>query len=349
MPDIADVIAGRAENLHPPYIWFGGKRKVADAVWAALGDVDNYVEPFFGGGAVLLARPHAPRIETINDMDGFVVNFWRAVHADPDAVADAMNWPVNEVDLEARHRWLCRMPDKAEFLEAMKNDPNLFDVQRAAWWCWGLNAWIGSGWCGGKYWPGEPGQSSGRGVCDGANKRPHLGNAGHGVHRKRPDLGGGQGECERRGENLRQWMQALADRLRNVRVCCGDWARVCTNGATAHGAIVGVFLDPPYSAEANRDGSIYRTEDLTVAHRVREWCIERTANQRYRIVLCGYDGEHDALEEMGWRVQAWKTQGGFANNAKGNQQGKANAHRERIWYSPSCVGLASTERPLFGE
>src|SRR3972149_936174 len=77
---------------------------------------------------------------------------------------------------------------------------------------------------------------------------------------------GEAGEHERRGQVLRDWMLALRDRLRNVRVCCGEWERVCTDGATAYGATVGVFLDPPYSAEANRHNSIYRCEDPTVAH-----------------------------------------------------------------------------------
>lgn len=41
-------------------------------VWDRLGNVPNFVEPFFGSGAVLLGRPHAPTTETINDKDGFV-------------------------------------------------------------------------------------------------------------------------------------------------------------------------------------------------------------------------------------------------------------------------------------
>jgi len=40
-----------------PFVWFGGKRRVAAQVWDALGDVDNYVEPFAGSLAVLLGRP----------------------------------------------------------------------------------------------------------------------------------------------------------------------------------------------------------------------------------------------------------------------------------------------------
>lgn len=55
--------------LASPYPWFGSKRNVASQVWEAFGAVDNYIEPFFGSGAVLLRRPDFdPRvqIETIN-------------------------------------------------------------------------------------------------------------------------------------------------------------------------------------------------------------------------------------------------------------------------------------------
>jgi hypothetical protein len=63
---------------------------------ARLGDVPNYAEPFFGSGAVLLARPDftGRRTETVNDLDGFVANFWRALQADPDGVTQWADWPV---------------------------------------------------------------------------------------------------------------------------------------------------------------------------------------------------------------------------------------------------------------
>jgi DNA adenine methylase len=294
---------------------------------------------------------------------------------------------IHNCDLEARQRWLCCMatPEevragsfwtapareqlalwleehgtKTEFLQTMKENPLYYDAVRAGWWCWGINAWIGSGWCEGEWWPGVVGASKGTGVCDGANKRPHMGGAGQGVHRQLPHLGGaGQGEYERRGDVLCEWMRDLRDRLRNVRVCCGDWARICTDGAMAHGSAVGIFCDPPYSAEADRDNAIYRCEDDAVDHRVREWCIERTnaaenhvscrAGGRYRIVLAGYEGEHNELEAMGWRVVEWKANGGFANFAKGDK-GRDNAKRERLWLSPSCLTPhAECTTPLFGD
>ena len=41
-------------DLRAPFPWFGGKSRVAPLVWDRFGDVPNYVEPFFGSGAVLL-------------------------------------------------------------------------------------------------------------------------------------------------------------------------------------------------------------------------------------------------------------------------------------------------------
>lgn len=74
--------------LRAPFPWFGGKEKVAAIVWERFGDVTNYVEPFAGSLAVLLNRPHAPQIETVNDLDGMVANFWRALQAAPKIIND---------------------------------------------------------------------------------------------------------------------------------------------------------------------------------------------------------------------------------------------------------------------
>lgn len=95
-------------TLKAPFPWFGGKSRVAPMVWERLGDVPNYVEPFAGSLAVLLGRPekHAGKIETVNDLDGFVANFWRSIATDPEQTAHHADWPVIEADLNARHAWL---------------------------------------------------------------------------------------------------------------------------------------------------------------------------------------------------------------------------------------------------
>ena len=98
-----------------PYPWFGGKARIAKMVWRRFGRVQNYIEPFFGSGAVFLNRPQPfDGVECINDFDGMVSNFWRAVQADPAAVAHHADWPVVENDLTARHYWLVQQKDSLQ-------------------------------------------------------------------------------------------------------------------------------------------------------------------------------------------------------------------------------------------
>lgn len=60
-------------RLKAPFPYFGGKAMIADLVWHYLGDVKQYIEPFFGSGAVLLRRPqtqHQLYYEIVNDKEG---------------------------------------------------------------------------------------------------------------------------------------------------------------------------------------------------------------------------------------------------------------------------------------
>lgn len=180
-------------KLACPYPWTGGKRRVAHVVWRAFGGVNNYIEPFFGSGAVLLGRPSPGKIETVNDIDGGVVNFWRAIKHDPMEVARWCDWPVSELDLHARHAWLIERLSVMH--EQLRADPKFFDAQVAGWWVWGICQWIGTGWCGGiKRGHPRPNLNDGQGVhAPGVwQQRPHVSgtNEGMGVHRKRPDVSG---------------------------------------------------------------------------------------------------------------------------------------------------------------
>jgi hypothetical protein len=320
--------------LQAPFPWFGGKSRVAPQVWRAFGQVQNYVEPFAGSLAVLLGRPE-PWLgsETVNDRDGFICNFWRALQAAPDAVAKWANWPVNENDLHARHLWL---KDNREPLTAkLEGDPAYYDAMIAGWWVWGICCWIGAGWCdadGGGPWVRDEHRQlvhlgdAGRGIH---RQRVHLGTRGQGIHRQRVHLGdAGQGM-----DGLVEWMRALADRLRRVRVCCGDWTRVCGPTPTVKLGLTGVFLDPPYLTHDSREANLYGTDDGTVANAVREWAIQWGDDPRMRIVLCGYEGEHEMPPT--WRVVAWKAHGGYGNQGEG--RGRENASRERLWLSPHCL------------
>jgi hypothetical protein len=72
---------------------------------------------------VLLARPHDAKVETVNDKDGLISNFWRATTHAPDEVAKWADWPVNEADLHARHRWL--VEQALPLTEKLIADPDL--------------------------------------------------------------------------------------------------------------------------------------------------------------------------------------------------------------------------------
>ena len=127
-----------------PFPWYGGKRRWADRVLIRFGQVDVYAEPFAGSLAVLLASdPH--KREVVCDTDGGICNFWRALAADPDAVAHWADWPTIHDDLTARHRYLVRWV--LEHADELRDDPEYYDAKVAGWWVWGISIWIGGGWC----------------------------------------------------------------------------------------------------------------------------------------------------------------------------------------------------------
>jgi hypothetical protein len=170
-----------------PFPWFGGKSKAAPLIWALLGDVAHYVEPFFGSGAVLLNRPHpcnrAYYSETVNDIDGYVVNFWRSVQWYPVETAQAASWPVTEADKNARQIALLRWGE-AGGLERLAGDPTWCDPLMAGWWAWAVSVQIGAlAWDG--PWRADPvtGCITKIGRPGVKRERPHLTNNGQGVNR----------------------------------------------------------------------------------------------------------------------------------------------------------------------
>jgi len=184
-----------------PFPFFGGKSQAAPAVWAALGDVRHFVEPFAGSLAVLLGRPHPinrhNHSETVNDVDGLLVNAWRAIQLAPEETAVHASWPVAEADLVARHLALVNWRAERQ-LEHLMGDPLWYDERMAGWWLNGLCQWIGTGWCDGRgKWvvgdddrirprrPDEPrpGDATGADETPGvARQLPQLGNDGRGVN-----------------------------------------------------------------------------------------------------------------------------------------------------------------------
>ena len=414
-----------ASKLKAPFPAFGGKSRIAHLVWSRFGEVRNFIEPFCFSAAMLLLRPSEPQIETINDLNAYVANFWRAIQRDPEAVAYYADWPVNETDLHARHSWLVRSTEAAERLQDVRDNPEAYNAKIAGWWCWGACMWIGSGWCEQQI---PHISNAGQGVNSPSQKRPHMDESrgiisrqfaesenpiweGRGtalqtprhiyalqgghyqpsssavvaseLHQKRPVFpdgceNGGRGvngrpqladqyargrgthgndaltQCELRRLWLIDWFKRLSDRLRPVRVCCGHWDRVCDSDSTlTRLGLTGVFLDPPYrkrlaSGKENRASHIYandKSQDVDkLVDEVQAWCLKWGSNNDIRIAVCGLEGEYPELDSAGWTKVAWKSQGGYGNRNKNND----NAARERIWFSRYCLaGSKSQQKDLF--
>jgi len=72
-----------------PFGWYGGKFSHLDWLLPLLPDCHHYCEPFGGSAAVILNREPSP-VETYNDLDGEVVNFFRTLREEKDKLIEAI-------------------------------------------------------------------------------------------------------------------------------------------------------------------------------------------------------------------------------------------------------------------
>jgi len=308
---------------------------VTAEVWTRLGSPTQYIEPFCGSAAMLLAAPRPASLEVVCDTNGFIANFWRAVKYQPAAVAHAADYPVSHIDLGARHAWLMAQRERIGAALHAHDWPG--DAEVAGFWLWGQCCWIGSGWCD---WSGQIPHANNAGMgVQAAGKIPHASDAGMGVQAAgqiphASDAGRGvqaAGQIPHASDAGREqdrlwtsagrtawvWLHKLADRLERVRVVHGDWSR-CLNNHYG-GKDTAIFLDPPYRAYERLYGGA-----APVADAVEVWARE---NASLRIALCGHRGDY-ALP--GWDVVAW-SRGKFTYN------GSTTTDCECIWYSPACL------------
>lgn len=360
--------------------WFGGKSRAASLIWDRLGNVDTYNEPFAGSLAVLLARPHEPRVETVNDLDCYLANFWRALQADPDSVAYYADYPVNETDLHARHLWLVQ---QTEFQQRMKADPDYYDAKIAGWWVWGQCLWIGSGWCQRPEWAGR-GSAAGQGgsgihsVRVNGKRFSGTGNGqGVGVHRRWQ--GGGQGGgsgvhaptlVEQKRPKLRErgtdgiatdtWQQrpklhGQGDETGVARYSEGlyDYLRALSARLRRVRVCCGDWkrvLTPSVTTYVGLCGVLL---DPPYDHDLRERCYSEDHNISAEVrewAIANGDNPEFRIALCGyegehampdtWECVPWKAHGGYART----ERGKENRERERVWFSPHCL---KSELPLF--
>ena len=299
------------DQLTAPFPYFGTKKRWTRVIWEHLGDPDVYAEPCGGSLAALLERPTEPRSEVICDTSGHVVNFWRAVQNDPDAVARHADYPTFHQDLTARHRWLIEW--SKENSDRLSEDPDFYDPKAAGWWAWGASSWIGSGWC----------------IHD-EEKRPHVadGLTGRGVQVQRNGFDGLVGE----GQRYRTWFRTLADRLSRVIVLKRGWRSAVTHSVLRdydkHNFVIGVFLDPPYRTQ-NRQRHLYQsdadgTSDQTAVD-TWDWALQN--GDRYRIGYACHQGDIEVPEN--WARETMKFQG--------IKKPDRRDQTDMIVFSPACV------------
>lgn len=297
--------------MKAPFPYLGGKARIASTVWRVLGDVDHYLEPFFGSGAVLLARETwEGKTETVNDKDGIVANFWRACQFNPEEVAEWADWPVNHADFDARRALLRKTRDDPKFISSLRTDPTWCDPEVAGYWLYcascGIASWYNS-----------------------VNSIPYLSSKGMGINA----LSFG---------SVRERLLLLQKRLRKVRVTCGDWNRICAGTwQDAHWKSVGYFLDPPYGEQASRSKNCYAVDSLSVAQELETWCLLHGDKSTWRIVLCGYVGEHNSLLDAGWTAHNWATGGGWSCMHK---EANENSRKETLFLSPYCLPIGADVR-----
>lgn len=95
--------------------WYGGKYSHLDWLLPLLPECHHYCEPFAGSGAVLINRPPAP-VETYNDLDGEVVNFFRVLRDQKDELAARIGLTPFS---------------REEFALACQLDPSVGELERA--------------------------------------------------------------------------------------------------------------------------------------------------------------------------------------------------------------------------
>ena len=107
-----------------PFQWIGGKSRLVK--WLRMNipeDTYAYIEPFYGSGALHLSRPKLPH-EVINDRNGSIVAFFRAMRDMPDEL-----------------RWACvHTPWSREEWEAIRDAPPVDDTLETAR-RWFVAAW----------------------------------------------------------------------------------------------------------------------------------------------------------------------------------------------------------------
>ena len=324
--------ANKRHKVKAPFFYFGGKSMIAELVWKLLGnDIKRYFEPFAGSLAVLFAREKDTNTlysEIVNDLDCLLINVWKALKYASHEVALLCCDPSSQLLYWQR---ICYIIKHKDFLlERMLKDDEYYDIKLAAYWIYCKSSKIGAVAID-KTDINDIYNSIDNGITRGRIQLLRS----NGIHSKCAHLYNPYSVTRCKLERLTLWFSQIQSVLENVKITCMDWKRLFNEGSHWQddngSSDIGIFFDPPYG-DIERRKSLYRIDSYSVAKEVNDFCVKNAYKKTYRIVIAGYEGEHNNLENYGYKKYSWKAQGGYGN-INSNYE---NKNKERLWASYSC-------------
>jgi site-specific DNA-adenine methylase len=286
----------------------GSKRRVVPVINRRFGKVDVRIDAFTGSSAWILASEPA-KYEIVNDADGYVVNYLRAIREAPDEVARYLDFPSAELEIMAMG--IFQKHNLSELAARLGADPDYYDAKIAARWAY----WMAHKHTLAAPEPGAWGVRDGKltfGVTDGIKR--------YGINFPGAFLA----RLVKEGK-VAEYLNALAERLKNVTVVWNDFETLLNSSVTKErNGVIGILLDPPYTPMKNR--IVYTVESEDIWDRAARWAVANGEKHHLRIAVCGYFTEQaDAVFPQNWERYFWKQAGWLPQQQK-----------ECIWFSPRC-------------
>lgn len=110
--------------MKTPITYYGGKLSLLPKIIPLIPEHKLYCEPFIGGAAVFFAKQKS-KVEIINDINGEIVNFYKVLQNDFNALQKEIKTTLHSRDLHRR-------------AQVIYSNPDMFDNIKRAWAVWVL-------------------------------------------------------------------------------------------------------------------------------------------------------------------------------------------------------------------
>jgi DNA adenine methylase len=246
------------KKMKPLYMWAGGKGRMLpryqDRPGIPTQGYDTYVEPFFGGGAMMTwLAANAPGIQrfVLNDINIEIVNLYRMIRDDVQGFmrhCDDLVTPYLAMDHAARKKFYYTVRDSY-----IRDWPQWSQVQDSATLYFLMKTAFNGIW--------QTTQASQGRFCTPAGLLNHRGQVYD-------------------ADNVRAWH----DFLQRVDICSGNWDQCLSVSGRAF-----YFFDPPYRDSFTQYAQTFQDQDHD---RVIEFC-RQAHDQGHRVFYSGRDAGDD--------------------------------------------------------